>query len=294
MRSDTTLTRQKGFIALYAVFAIAVLVAIAGLISARWGSRLQTLRRRGGVAQARRIGFEVLNRQLAEDHLKVPRMWVPPLRGTMELKDGSLVTWERVPVDAFWRAGAGPWSVEWQNRLILLGASSTAVHDYQTWLEARFANNDPSLGIRGDLVTDPDYLNGMFHTLGLDRRWGQARRQWTTDPDGATGRLNILGTDPDMLSAMSGVSVTRIKEIQAACDQGVSEPSVLESFWGFEERQSLEPIASIHTFAVSRWRVEVKVPTLKETVVTYWRVSIDDGTPGNPWFQVQPISLEAW
>lgn len=294
MRPGTTLNRQNGFIALYAVFAIAVLVAIAGLITARWNSRLQILRHRGGVAQARRIGLEVLNRQLAEDNLRVPRMWVPPLKGTAQLKDGSTVTWERTPVDAFWRAGRGPWPIEWQNRLILLGASPTIVHDYQSWLEARFTNNDPTLGIQDDLVTDPQYLDGMFHAMGLDSRWGQARRLWTTDPEGATGRLNLLGTDPEMLSAMTGVSSGRIREIQAACAQGVSDPSITESFLGFEERQNLEPIASIHAFAESRWRVEVQVPNLKETVVTYWRVSLDDGTPGNPWFKIRTISPEAW
>lgn len=286
--------RDSGFIALYAVLTLATLLGVVALVLAHWQGGIQRDRRMGGTALAERVALGFIHRQLAEERQQTPRPWIPSIRGEARLEDGSGIRWERIPLESRWRAGARPWTPEWEARLIRLGADPEGVQRWKSWMDGRLAQRDPALGIRGDLIQDRGFLARVFAELGLQARWGEPERFWTLDEGGSLGRLNLLATDPDILEALSGVAAQRIREVQSLAASGVPDPAAASAFWRFEEQQALEPLGSIRPFRECRWRVEVSLLNLRDPIVTLWRVSLEEGTPGNPWFRVRPLSLEAW
>lgn len=288
------LKSQKGFIALYALLSLAFLVAVVVLVMAHWSGVIQTHRRKGGLAQAQRVAHAFIHRKLLEDRLRVPRYWIAPMKGEALGEEGARIQWRLHPLDGRWRVGARPWNPEWQSYWERLGARPEAVHAWQIWMEARRNGRDPASGIRGDLVTDPAFAQQIFEGLGLQARWGVPGRMWTLDEGGALSRLNFLGSDPEVLAVLSGVPKERLEEIQNQAAAGLPDASAAQALWRFDEQQAVEPLASIRPFGESLWTVELRLPALKEPILTRWRVSQEEGTPGNPWFKVRPAMEEAW
>lgn len=285
---------ERGFVALYAILTLAALLGVAALVIVHWQGGIDRDRARGGKALAERVALDFIHRRLAEERQQVPRPWVSATRGEARLEDGSEVHWERIPLESRWRAGARPWVPEWDGRLIRLGASDEAVLRWKSWMNARMAQRDSALGVRGDLVQDRAFLAAIFADLGLQARWGGPERIWTADEGGSLGRLNVLGADPEMLEALTGVPALRIREVQSLAAPGVPDAAAAAGFWRFEEQQALEPVATLRPFSECRWRVDVRIPNLRGSINTQWRVSLEDGTPGNPWFRIRPISSEVW
>lgn len=288
------LNRQRGFIALFAVVSLAVLVGVVTLVLVIGSGQVQRLRRAGGEAQALRAAQEILTRQLMEDRLRQPRLWIPPTRGMAILGDGTVVRWWRRPLDARWRAGARPWHEAETSRWIQLGAEPQRVMAWSQWLEARAMHRDPSLGLKGDLITDQAFLGALFRDLGLEARGWSGEQIWTTEEGGSLGRLNLVGADAAVLSRLSGVPKVRIEAVQESLAQGISDPASALSLWSYQEGQALEPWAVVKPFSEARWTVEVQLPTLKDPILMAWRSSFEEGPPGNPWFQLRPLSMEQW
>lgn len=285
---------ESGFIALFAVLSLAVMVGMVAFVLVVGSGRVQRLRRAGGEAQAQRAAQEVLSRQLMEDRLRQPRFWIPPTMGEVMMPDGTLVRWWRRPLEARWRAGARPWREAESSRWVQLGANPESVARWAKWLEARLLNRDPALGLKGDLVMDRKFLRAMFGDLGLEARGLSVDQVWTADGGGSLTRLNLIGADPAALSLLSGVPRERIVAVQAALALGVEDPSRIVSLWSFQEAQAMEPWAVIRPFSEAWWTVEVRLPNLKDPILMAWRSSFEESPPGNPWFQLRPIPMEQW
>lgn len=286
--------RQRGFIALFAVASLAVLVGVVALVLVVGSGRVGRLRRAGGEAMAVRAAQEVLSRQLMADRLRQPRLWIPPAAGEAILSDGTVVRWWRRSLEARWRAGARPWRETETSRWIQLGARPEPVAKWAQWLDARSLSRDPALGLKGDLVTDRAFLRAVFADLGLETRGFSVDQVWTADEGGSLGRLNLIGADPRVLSLLSGVPRERIETVQATLAEGVETPSVTANLWSYQESQALEPWVTLRPFSEGRWTVEVRLPNLKDPILMAWRSSFEEGPPGNPWFLLRPIPMEQW
>ncbi len=287
------MNRESGFIALHALLSLAFLVAVAVLVLAHWDGINQRYRQQGGEAQAQRLAAAFIEERLAQEWVASPRPWIPALRGEQAYGAATL-RWRRLPVEGRWRAGARPWTPEWREAWDRLGASPERTARWQGWLEQRQAAVLGAALGRGDLVQDRRFLQGIFRDLGLEARWTSADRLWTGDEGGSLQRLNLLGADPEVLSKVSGVAQARIEAFQAAAERGLREAGEAQGFWRFDEAQALERWASARPFSTAFWEVEVALPTLRQPVLTRWRVNLDEGSPGNPWFRLQPWSREQW
>jgi hypothetical protein len=285
---------ERGFIALFALISLSVLVGVVALVLVMGSGHIQRLRRAGGGAQALRAAQEVLSRQLLVDRLRQPRLWLPPLAGESALPDGTVVRWWRRPMEARWRAGSRPWHEAEMSRWTQLGARPEAVTKWAQWLEARLLNRDPALGLKGDLVTDRTFLRGMFADLGLEGSGLAVEQIWTTEEGGSLGRLNLIGADSRALSRLSGIPKERIEAVQATLSGGVENPAQVAGLWSFGEAQAIGPWATLRPFSDARWTVEVRLPTLREPILMAWRSNSDEGPPGNPWFLLRPIPMEQW
>lgn len=289
-----TFHRQRGFIALFSVLTLVALVGVVTFVLVVGSGQVRMLRRKGALAQATRAAQEVLTRQLYEDHLRHPRLWIPALEGGRILTDGTRVEWARRPVDARWRVGARVWGEDEVMRWIRLGANPERVRHWTAWLEARSLRREPNLGWRGDLITDCTFLEHLCSDIGLTEQGLQASGIWTTDEGGALARLNLIGADPAVLAKLSGVPAERITAVQRSLAQGVEDPAHGSNLFGFQDSQALGPWASIRPFTEAYWSVRVHLPSLSEPVLMSWRSSLEDGPPGNPWFQVHPVSPDRW
>lgn len=285
---------QGGFIALYAVLTLLVLVGVVALVLAHSSGIMGIQRAEGGKAQADRLAYGFISRQLTVERLQVPHAWTPALQGSWTDESGATLAWTRRPVESRWRAGARPWTPEFQDRLLRLGADPSAVRRWSDWLQDRQLRRDPALGFRGDLVGDPEFLRRIFRDLGLEDRWRSADRIWTLDEGGAMGPLNLLGADPEVVGTLTGLDPARIRQIQARASQGLPDAGAAQSLLDFSESQALAPVASLRAFSEAEWVVEVHLPSLKEPIFTRWRSSLDEGTPGNPWFAIREWGGAAW
>lgn len=293
MPRQNPLIIERGFIALYALLSLAFMVGMAVLVMAHWDGINQRLRQQGGEAQAQRVAAAFIEERLAMEWASTPRPWIPALRGE-QAYGAAVVTWRRIPLEGRWRAGARPWMPEWREAWDRLGARPERSTHWQGWMERRQAQVlNAALG-RGDLVMDRRYLGGIFEDLGLAYHWQRADRLWTTDEGGALNRLNLLGADAEALALLSGVAKERIAQFQTLAGSGFADAGAAHGYWRFDEQQALERWASVRPFSVALFEVEVALPTLKQPISTSWRVSQEDGTPGNPWFRVQPWSRELW
>jgi len=287
------LKRQQGFIALYAIVTLTFLVGLVALTLVRWEGSINQDRTQGGICQAERAARSLIERQMLADLTRVPRYWIPPLTGEQDLGNIHLY-WTRVPVESRWRMGAGAWRPEWIQGWERLGARRDRLDFWRNWMEDRRTRRDPSLGLRGDLIQDRKFAGSIFVDLGFDRKWGMPQRFWTLDEAGALNRLNLVAVDSQVASALTGVPCDRVDAFQAFAKKGFHDAASAQSFWRFEEWQALEPWMNPRPFSVAIWTIEVSLPSLKEHVVTRWRVSVDESTPGNPWFQAIPIMPELW
>lgn len=285
---------QRGFIALFALISLTVLVGVVALVLVVGSGRVGRLRQAGGEALAVLAAQEVLSRQLMADRLRQPRLWIPPTAGEAVLTDGTVVRWQRRSLEARWRAGARVWRETETSRWIQLGARPEAVAKWAQWLETRSLSRDPALGLKGDLVTDREFLRAVFAELGLEARGFSVDQVWTAGESGSLGRLNLIGADPRILSLLSGVPRERIEAVQAGLAQGLEDPSRVANLWSFQESQALEPWVTLRPFSEGWWTVEVRLPNLKDPILMTWRSSFEEGPPGNPWFQLRPIPMEQW
>ena len=284
---------QRGGIALIALLTLAALVGVVTYVLVVAEGQVQRWRRMGGEAQARRAAYAVISRQLVAERIQQPRAWIPPLVGEGRTEEGIQVRWRREPVEGRWRVGHRIWQEAELERWRRLGADPAACDRWAGWLEARAAQRDPAMGAR-ELVTDRVFLASCFQDLGLARPGRSVDRVWTVDEAGAVGRLNLLGAEASVLADLSGLPAARVLEVQGRLEGGVSDPSELAGLWSFVEGQAVEPWASIRPFPVALWTAEVHLPTLKEPIWVRLRSSGEDGTPGNPWFQLRPWSMEQW
>ena len=285
--------KEKGFIALYALLSLAFLLTVAVLVMAHWDGANQRRRQQGGEAQAQRVAAAFIEERLAQEWTATPRPWVPALRGEQAYGSANL-RWHRLPVEGRWRAGGRPWTPEWCELWNHLGAHPDRSNFWQGWLQQRQAAVLSAALGRGDLIMDRGFLQRVFEDMGLAARWTSADRLWTGDEAGALNRLNLLGADAEVLSVLSGVPKERIEGFQALADKGFQDAAAAQGYWRFDEQQALDRWAGVRPFSVAFWEVEVALPTLRQPVLTTWRVSQDDATPGNPWFRVQPWSREQW
>lgn len=286
--------RQQGFIALFALLSLAVLVGVVTFVLVVGGGRIQRLRRSGGEAQALRAAQEVISRQLIAERLRQPRWWIPPTAGSGALPDGTQVRWWRCALESRWRPAARPWQDMELSRWTQMGASAEATQRWAKWLVDRQVARDPGLGVKGDLITDRAFLIRMFQDLGIESSGLMVDRVWTADTGGSLGRLNLIGADPEVLSRLSGVPRLRIEAAQSALTHGVEDPSAVVQIWSFQEFRALEPWMVIRPFSEARWSVEVRLPTIAEPILMVWRSSFEESPPGNPWFLIRPSSMEQW
>lgn len=284
---------QRGFIALWAVLTLAFLAGVVTLVLARWDRHVTALRREGGLARAERLAHALIQRRMFEDATRIPRMWIPPLAGKDEV-EGITLTWTRIPLDGRWRVGARPWRPDWIQAWRALGGDADRLETWRAWLETRWATRDPRLSSPGDLIQDRDYAARIFRETGLEARWGAAQRLWTLDEGGSLDRLNLLGVDAEVALALTGVSRARIEAFQAQAREGIHDAASAQAFWSFDEGQALQPWLATRPSDTSLWILEVRLPSLPEPVVTRWRVSTDESTPGNPWFHARPWPMELW
>jgi hypothetical protein len=284
---------QRGFIALYAIVTLAFLLGLVVLVLARWEGYVRARRIEGATAQADRMARTLIHRQMLADAVRTPRLWIPPLAGEEQI-GGMRLTWSRLPLEGRWRMGARPWRPEWIQAWEGLGAKPDRLEVWRSWLEARLAGRDPSLGIRGDLIQDPTFAARIFDDTGLGIRWNVPQRLWTLDESGAMNRLNLVGVDPELASALTGVSLERIMAFQAVAQEGLPDAAAAQAFWRFDEWQALEPWMTPRPFSTALWTLQVHVPSLREPIVTRWRVSTDESSPGNPWFVARPWPRELW
>ncbi len=285
--------RNRGFVALHAIVTLTLLMAIVALVLVRWGNDIQRHRRVGGLAVANRAAHEVIQRELFKEFLRAPRLWSPPMAGTAEVQ-GVHLTWTRRPVDSRFRAGARPWSPEMNGAWERLGAKPDRLAFWSAWMERRFTERDPNLGFRGDIVTDPGFLKEIFNDSGLATRWGGPEGLWTMEEAGALVRPNLLGADPQVASALTGVSRERIQEFAKFTQGGLVDATAAQTFWNFSEWQAIQSWMAVRPFSESIWVVEARVPNLKDPIITRWRSGADETLPGNPVFKVRPMNEEVW
>ncbi len=291
---DMRRPQERGFIALFAVLSLALLVGVVALILARSGGLLNRDRQEGGGAQARLAAHAALSRVLLQERLRTPRWWLPPLEGKVLLEDGTEVHWTRRPSESRWRVGARPWTPEVQTRWRQLGAQTEGLARWAALLEVRQQGRNKVAGARGDLIQDCGLLRICWQELGLEARWGGPERVWTGDDAGALGRLNLAGADAEILESLSGISAQRLRTIQNQVAQGVVSPAEIGDLLSYQESLALGPYATLRPFVEAIWTVDVHLPTLREPIVQHWRSSLDEGLPGNPWFRLRPLPGDHW
>lgn len=285
--------RQRGFIALYALLSLALLLGLAVLALAHWDGLVQRERRLGAEAASQRIAYGFIQEQLLSEMEATPRPWVPALAGE-GLYEGTKIMWRRIPIDGRWRAGARPWTPDFLDAMERLGADKNSLMQWNGWLQSRQSSLNPQVVGRSDLITDPRYLGSLFESTGLARAWGTPERLWTIDPDGSLGRLNLFGADPRVVSALAGIPESRVQAFQSLADKGELDPSSAIGYWRFDEWQALSRWFYVRPFSEEQWEVTVWYPGVRDPSLTRWRISRDDGTPGNPWFRIQSWSLDQW